>query len=142
MARGGRTFSTAARALDGIRPAQHLGCKVGEVFTMLGQPHMLHLLDLFLANPDTPLRFMVIQAELRISPKTLTQRLRAMVDAGFLTRRSFNTIPPRVEYEITPKTRELAEVFRVLEEWSTRNTLKPVASVSVVGRVAPPVAAD
>lgn len=36
-----------------------------------------------------------------ISTKVLNQRLRKMQGFGVLTRRSFNEVPPRVEYELT-----------------------------------------
>jgi len=82
-------------------------------------------------------RFVVnqLQARLKISPKTLSQRLRTLVEAGFLARHAYNEIPPRVEYQPTAKTQELGELFRALDRWSARNTLHPVPVISVVGRV-------
>ncbi len=109
---------------------------------MLSQPHMLHLLDVMISSPGTPLRFTALQERLHISPKTLTQRLRTLVERGFLVRRSFNEIPPRVEYEATQKARELAELFPILARWANHNTMSAVPTVSVVGRLPrPPVPA-
>lgn len=111
------------------------GCQVAELFAVLGRPHMLRILHVFEEAQGAPIRFTELQSRLKISPKTLSQRLRTLVEAGFLARRAFNEIPPRVEYQPTAKTQELGELFRALDWWSSRNTLHPVPMVSVVGRV-------
>jgi|SRR5580698_7316785 DNA-binding HxlR family transcriptional regulator len=111
------------------------GCQVAELFSVLGRPHMLQILHVFEESKGTPIRFNQLQTRLQISPKTLSQRLRTLVEAGFLARRAYNEIPPRVEYQPTTKTEELGELFRALDRWSARNTLHPVPMVSVVGRV-------
>jgi DNA-binding HxlR family transcriptional regulator len=38
-----------------------------------------------------------------ISPRTLSERLRALEDEGIVERRSYPESPPRVEYELTAK---------------------------------------
>ncbi len=38
-----------------------------------------------------------------ISPRTLSERLRALEDEGVVERRSYAESPPRVEYELTDK---------------------------------------
>jgi DNA-binding HxlR family transcriptional regulator len=38
-----------------------------------------------------------------ISPRTLSERLRALEDEGIVERRSYAESPPRVEYELTAK---------------------------------------
>lgn len=111
------------------------GCQIAELFSMLGRPHMLEILHAFERSKGVPIRFNELRSRLMISPKTLSQRLRALVDAGFLARRAYNEIPPRVEYQPTSKTEELGELFRTLDRWSQRNTLHPVPMISVVGRI-------
>ncbi|MCI4354188.1 MAG: helix-turn-helix transcriptional regulator [Thermoplasmata archaeon] len=111
------------------------GCQVEELFVMLGRPHMLKILHTFEESDGAPLRFNELQGRLKISPKTLAQRLRTLVEAGFLARRAYNEIPPRVEYQPTAKVSELADLFHALEQWSRRNNLHAVAMVSTVGRV-------
>lgn len=102
---------------------------------MLGQPHMLGLLHLLQGSGGRPLRFGELEARLSIPPKTLSKRLRRLVEAGFVLRRTYNEIPPRVEYEPTPKTSELETLFRDLQRWSQRHTLTTVPVVSVMGPV-------
>jgi DNA-binding HxlR family transcriptional regulator len=38
-----------------------------------------------------------------ISPRTLSLRLRALEEEGIVERRTFPEVPPRVEYQLTPK---------------------------------------
>ncbi|MCI4360590.1 MAG: helix-turn-helix transcriptional regulator [Thermoplasmata archaeon] len=132
--------STTAKAPPVARPSTAgasgpTGCKVSELFVVLGRPHMLQVLHAFKQSAGAPLRFGELQDQLGISPKTLASRLRTLVEGGFLARRSFNEIPPRVEYQPTPKTQELMELFRSLDAWAERNTVHEVRMVSVVGRL-------
>jgi DNA-binding HxlR family transcriptional regulator len=102
---------------------------------MLGQPHMLNVLHAFEASEHRPIRFRDLQSQLQLSPKTLSQRLRTLVEAGFLTRTAYNEIPPRVEYSPTPKMNDLGALFPVLEDWARRHTMTTVPVVSVLGRL-------
>jgi DNA-binding HxlR family transcriptional regulator len=42
-----------------------------------------------------------------ISPRTLSLRLRALEEEGIVHRRTFPEVPPRVEYQLTPKGQAL-----------------------------------
>ena len=42
-----------------------------------------------------------------ISPRTLSLRLRALEEEAIVERRTFPEVPPRVEYQLTPKGRAL-----------------------------------
>jgi DNA-binding HxlR family transcriptional regulator len=46
-----------------------------------------------------------------ISPRTLSERLRALEDEGILQRRSYPESPPRVEYELTAKGEALLPII-------------------------------
>jgi DNA-binding HxlR family transcriptional regulator len=56
-----------------------------------------------------------------ISPRTLSERLRALEQEGILVRRSYAESPPRVEYELTKKGSDLlpiiAEMRRFGHAW-------------------------
>ena len=103
------------------------GCDIGELFHLLGRVHMLDLLHLFIRGEPGPRRFVDLQHALGISPNTLSERLKALVEAGLLSRTAYNEIPPRVDYEATPKAHDLKPVFEALLDWSHRHALKPVA---------------
>jgi DNA-binding HxlR family transcriptional regulator len=51
------------------------------------------------------------------SSKTLTIRLKELEKNGILNRQSFNEIPPRVEYHLTPKGQELVGSIINLLQW-------------------------
>ena len=102
---------------------------------MLGRPHMLRILHEFAAVRGEAMRFGYLQQRLGISPRTLSHRLKTLVEAGFLARQAYSETPPRVEYQATAKTGDLNELFRALDRWAQRNNLRPVPMVSVVGRV-------
>ncbi|MEQ4717168.1 helix-turn-helix domain-containing protein [Nonomuraea sp. B19D2] len=69
-----------------------------------------------------PRRFTELQATLRgITPKVLTESLRAMERDGLLTRTAYDEIPPRVEYELTELGRSLIEPMNAGCEWSRRH---------------------
>ncbi len=46
-----------------------------------------------------------------ISPRTLSERLRALEQEGILVRRSYAESPPRVEYELTDKGADLLPII-------------------------------
>ena len=51
-----------------------------------------------------------------ISTKTLTQRLRELESQGLVDRRVYAEIPPRVEYSLTPKGRQIQPVMTALHQ--------------------------
>ncbi|XGV99282.1 MAG: winged helix-turn-helix transcriptional regulator [Leptolyngbya sp. BL-A-14] len=51
-----------------------------------------------------------------ISTKTLTQRLRSLEAQGLVERHIYAEIPPRVEYALTPKGRQIKPVMAALHE--------------------------
>ena len=56
-----------------------------------------------------------------ISPKTLTLRLRELEQSGILIKTIYPEIPPRVEYQLTPKGRSLREILIPLARWGASN---------------------
>jgi DNA-binding HxlR family transcriptional regulator len=99
------------------------GCKMGDLLRLLGKAHVLDILYVF-HNETGPKRFVELQGTLGMSPNTLSDRLRELVEAGILTRTAYNEIPPRVDYEVTAKARDLDPVFVALVEWARRHTLR------------------
>lgn len=66
-----------------------------------------------------PLRFgQVRQAVDGISGKVLADTLRELERDGLLTRTSYDEMPPRVEYELTPLGRTLREPLTALGQWA------------------------
>ncbi len=53
-----------------------------------------------------------------ISPKVLTQTLRALERDGILTRHVYASIPPKVEYTLTPLGRTLIDLVEAISGWA------------------------
>ena len=53
-----------------------------------------------------------------ISPKVLTQTLRALERDGILTRRVYASVPPKVEYALTPLGRTLIDLVEAIRGWA------------------------
>jgi DNA-binding HxlR family transcriptional regulator len=67
-----------------------------------------------------PRRFVELQRVLPgISTEQLRSRLNRMVADGLLTRQRYREVPPRVDYELTPRSRELLPVLAALARWGT-----------------------
>ncbi len=56
-----------------------------------------------------------------ISEKMLAQTLRTLEEDGLVSRHPYPVIPPRVDYSLTPRGRELAGLLIPLVEWSVAN---------------------
>lgn len=57
-----------------------------------------------------------------ISEKMLASTLRTLVDDGLVHRESFPTVPPHVEYSLTPLGRDLMRRMLPLVEWVADNS--------------------
>lgn len=67
-------------------------------------------------NGDT--RFNEIQHDLSgISPRMLSQRLQHLMSNGIVERHVVPSTPPRVEYLLTTKGKELLPVFQAMTRW-------------------------
>ena len=56
----------------------------------------------------------------RVSPKTLSERLKMLDAAGLINRTAFAEIPPRVEYSLTERGAALADVIHAMEAYGTQ----------------------
>ncbi|OLB33748.1 MAG: helix-turn-helix transcriptional regulator [Chloroflexi bacterium] len=55
-----------------------------------------------------------------ISPKTLSERLRSLEEEGIIIRQTFAEVPPRVEYSLTTKGRDLSIVIESMRSYGKR----------------------
>jgi DNA-binding HxlR family transcriptional regulator len=90
-----------------------------------------------------PRRFVELQRVLPgISTEQLRSRLNRMVADGMLTRKRFREVPPRVEYDLTERARDLMPVLGELARWGYEWTwTSPRAServdIAAIFRLAP-----
>jgi DNA-binding HxlR family transcriptional regulator len=82
-----------------------------------------------LALSDRTHRFSELRRRIGgVSEKMLAQTLRTLEDDGFVLRRDFAEVPPRVEYELTPIGRQLAKYVAALATWISDNTANVLAA--------------
>ncbi len=94
-----------------------MACSIARTLDVIGEPWSpLILRDVFVGIA----RFDKIQADLGISRKVLTERLKWLVECGVLQRRQYETRPPRYEYELTAKGTELVDLLMVMVAWGDR----------------------
>ena len=55
-----------------------------------------------------------------ISEKVFSQQLRELVESGLIRRISYDTVPPKVEYVLTPSGEQLIPALDILYIWSIR----------------------
>lgn len=62
----------------------------------------------------------LLEAMGNVSPKTVSQRLKMLEQRGFVERRAFAEIPPRVEYHLMEKGRALMDVIDAIRQFGER----------------------
>ena len=55
----------------------------------------------------------------QVSRKVLAAQLSELVNDNLVTRHSHAETPPRVEYQLTEKAKELVPIFEAMAEWGT-----------------------
>ena len=98
-----------------------LDCPLARALDIIGERWtVLILRDLFL---DGARKFQDFEDSLTgISPNTLSARLKRLEDGGIIERRFYEEHPPRAEYVLTAKGRELGPVMKALRAWGERHT--------------------
>lgn len=65
-------------------------------------------------------RFNHVLKEIGGSPRTISDRLEDLVKAGIVRREAFAEIPPRVEYSLTRRGKDLEAVFERISAWAVK----------------------
>jgi DNA-binding HxlR family transcriptional regulator len=97
-------------------------CPVAKTLEVVGDRWtLLAVRDLL---PGTK-RFQDLLASLPgIAPNILSARLKLMEEHGLVTRRFYSDHPPRAEYALTDKGRELGMIVGALAAWGSRHVYK------------------
>lgn len=71
------------------------------------------------ALAERPMRFTQLKTRIQgITPKVLTETLRALETDGLVARTDYVENPPRVEYALTPLGRSLWVPLQAVKEWA------------------------
>ncbi|MFK0280730.1 winged helix-turn-helix transcriptional regulator [Streptomyces sp. NPDC090499] len=91
-------------------------CPVREVLDRVAGKWSVQIL---VAASRGPIRFTELERGIEgISRRMLTLTLRNLERDGLVTRTVYPTVPPRVEYELTPVALELHETLQRLTDWA------------------------
>jgi len=89
---------------------------ISELLASIGDKWTVLVVELL---RDGPLRFSEIRrAVSSISQRMLTLTLRRLERDGLVTRTVYPTVPPRVEYELTPLGQSLRKPLAAIAEWA------------------------
>lgn len=64
-----------------------------------------------------------------VSPKMLIQNLRNLERCGLIERKIYPTVPPKVEYSLTPLGKSLVEPLAVMGEWAYQHIQEVKVSI-------------
>ena len=96
-------------------------CPIARTLGIVGDRWtILMLRDLVVSGPR---KFQDFERSLKgISPTTLSARLKRLEEAGIVERRFYEQHPPRAEYLLTERGKDLRPVLKALLEWGQRYT--------------------
>jgi DNA-binding HxlR family transcriptional regulator len=97
-------------------------CPVAKTLEVVGDRWTLLVVRDLLAGTR---RFQDLLASLPgIAPNVLSDRLKLMEEHGLVTRQFYSDHPPRAEYSLTDKGRELRMIVGALATWGSRHVYK------------------
>ena len=110
-----------------VRKRYGQACPVAKSLELVGDRWTLLLIRDLLRGPR---RFQDFQESLPgIPPNILSDRLKLMEGHALVTRRFYSEHPPRAEYVLTDKGRELRMVVGALAAWGSRHVHRQTALV-------------
>ena len=56
-----------------------------------------------------------------VAPRVLSRELKALAEMGFIARKDFGLVPPKVEYRLTALGRSFLPVIETIQDWGLRN---------------------
>ena len=96
-------------------------CPVDGVIETISKKYALQIVGIL--GSKGPTRYGELEELLgATSSSLLSTRLEELTDEGLIERRSFDEVPPRVEYSLTPRGRELESRIQPLLEWAAQET--------------------
>jgi DNA-binding HxlR family transcriptional regulator len=96
-----------------------MACSIARTLDVIGEAWSpLIMRDVYMGID----RFDQIQADLGISRKVLTERLKWLVESGVLERQEYSARPLRYRYVLTAKGAELCDLLLVMVRWGDRWT--------------------
>lgn len=97
-------------------------CPIRNVLARICDKWSLLIIYTLFTHREEPLRFNVIRRLIPdISQKMLTSTLRTLEADGYINRRVYAEVPPRVEYSLTTRSESLIPILNSLIDWAADN---------------------
>ena len=93
-----------------------------DTLKVIGRKGTLVILDMLRAGPT---RFTALEKVLKVSPRTLSERLKELEEQGIVHRQAYAEVPPRVEYTLTAKGIALQPLLGKISDWLADFEKKP-----------------
>ncbi len=85
-----------------------------DTLKVIGRKGTLIILDMLTNGPT---RFTALEKILKVSPRTLSERLKELEEQGIVHRQAYAEVPPRVEYTLTAKGVALEPLLGNIGHW-------------------------
>ncbi len=96
-------------------------CPFTQIFAFLSKKWILLILRELSISKNYTVRFTELEKKIEgINTKILTLRLRELEKAKLITKQYYKELPPRVEYSLTKKSKELLKCFSSVNKWVSK----------------------
>lgn len=120
MGKTNKSVPVANATTDGCVAIAETLSRVGDKWTVLVIASL---------SSGEPRRYSELRRKLEgISQRMLTLTLKGLEQDGLVTRTLYPTIPPRVDYELTPLGRKLVSPLQALYEWAVQHRPEMLAA--------------
>lgn len=97
-------------------------CPIRNVLARICDKWSLLIIYTLNAHGGEPVRFNALRKQIPdVSPKMLTSTLKTLEADGYVNRKVYAEVPPRVEYSLTPRTDTLIPIMDSLIGWASDN---------------------
>jgi DNA-binding HxlR family transcriptional regulator len=85
-----------------------------DALRVIGRKGTLVILEMLMKGPT---RFTALEKVLKVSPRTLSERLKELEGQEIVHRQAYAEVPPRVEYTLTAKGDALRPLLEAIGKW-------------------------
>ena len=97
-------------------------CPIRNVLARISDKWSLLVIYTLNVHKEEPLRFNALRKLIPdISQKMLTSTLKTLEADGYVNRKVYAEVPPRVEYSLTPRAESLIPILNSLIGWALEN---------------------
>ena len=105
-----------------IKDTVFQNCPIRNVLARICDKWSLLVIYTIHTHGEKPLRFNSLRKLIPdISQKMLTSTLRTLEEDGYVNRKVYAEVPPRVEYSLTPRAISLIPIVNELTNWAADN---------------------